>query len=207
MARPPNADSAVTYDTIRDAALALLEADGVRGVAVRGVARQAGVGVGTVRYYFASTDAMLEACLDGYHAQLIALEDRMLAVIRSSPTPQAAVTDGIRAAYELLAARPALVRLRLLLSSRSGGLAKPRRTRERRSFLDKTSALLSELVGKPVDDVRLIVDSLVRVIGSYAACSDAEASDITREADPATARARLHDHTIAMCQALLFPTR
>ena len=204
MGRPANADSSATFENIRDAALRLLNREGMEAVSVRRVAKEAGVAMGTLRYYFPSRGALLEACLDSYHQRLVTLEEHMTAHLRNSDDPRAAVADTIRAAFATIKMQPELQRLRLLTSMRQGELPKQRRIHLRGPFLRNAGAVLSEHSDNPANDMRMVVDSVMRLVAWYAACSDDETRDVSGEDSVEAAREKLQEHVIKVALRLIF---
>ena len=78
MARPVDADSAHTYDSIVRAALDVLNDVGLpEKLSMRKVASAAEVSPGTIQYYFGSKTDLLEACLDGYYQRLTLLAGQL----------------------------------------------------------------------------------------------------------------------------------
>ncbi len=82
-------------ELILDAALSLLARDGVSGLSIRAVAREAGVALGLVGYYFDDKASLIRAALRRVGEQDLALLD---------PDPALAPSDRLRAALRRVAA-------------------------------------------------------------------------------------------------------
>lgn len=204
MARPVNADSAVTFEAIRRAALALLQEEGQEAVSVRRVAERAGVGMGTLRYYFPRREDLTEACFDLYHEQLLALQEQMAERLRGAADPVAAVADVVRMTYRILLAQPHVHRLRVMTSIQHGELSEQRRHSVRRPFLDNTAKVLAEVTGMGAERLRMMTDTIIRMVSWYAATSAAEQMDITNAASPEEARAAIEAHVVDVAVQLVF---
>lgn len=95
-ALPPPADAA---DRIVHATLACIEQDGIDGLTVRSIAREAGVNIAAINYYFRSKDQLvalaLERMLDhGMRDPLVEL-DRLLAAGKALRPALVAVLDAV----------------------------------------------------------------------------------------------------------------
>ncbi len=196
--------SAVTFEAIRSAAIAILQREGSDALTVRRVAKEAGVGMGTLRYYFPTSAELLEACLDHYHAGLSNLEQQMIAAIRGSSEASKVVERAVRAAYQLAMSQPDMHRLRLTTAVKKGELPRLRRDRSRTPFRENSAKALQAANANPPSDLRLIVDSLMRLVSHYAACSDDEVLDICEAKSPKAARAELENHLVATAHRLIF---
>lgn len=204
MARPKNADSSVTFEAIQKAARSALQRGGVDGLTIRAVAKGAGVSIGTVRYYFSNKDALIEGCLDHYHERLVQLETTMIGRVVGAKNPREAIASGIRAVFDLLQAEPEMVRLRLVTTARMGEFPMSRRGRQRRPVVKNTINMLKLLPGLRPQNLQLTIDAMVRLITSYAACSEDEIRDIVGDQDPVVGRAQLREYSVALCLRMLF---
>ncbi|HHH10610.1 MAG TPA: hypothetical protein ENK23_00845 [Sorangium sp.] len=100
--------------------------------------------------------------------------------------------------------QPELQRLRLLTSMRQGELPKQRRIHLRGPFLRNAGAVLSEHSDNPANDMRMVVDSVMRLVAWYAACSDDETRDVSGEDSVEAAREKLQEHVIKVALRLVF---
>src|SRR5690606_7202378 len=114
---------------------ALLEEGGPQALSLRGVARHAGMSVGSVGYYFESLEALTEACLDLHYARIQELAQTHLAELATG-TPLSDVSRAAaRAFYFYALEERALLRLQLATSAQRGGLPERRRLGDQRMML------------------------------------------------------------------------
>jgi AcrR family transcriptional regulator len=97
---------------ILEAAIALLARDGISGVSMRAVAREAGVALGLVNYHFADKTSLIRAALHRVEAQDLAMvtpgpalapEDRLLAALRAFAEPELLTTEYLSLRLQLWA--------------------------------------------------------------------------------------------------------
>ena len=179
MARPANADSAETIARIIAAALdELAQQDEPTAPALRAVAKRAGVGLGTIQYYFESKETLLEACLDGYHERLAALAGSLTSSLKQGDSPSTTAIDLVDAAVAALFAfarkERGLLRFRAAATFSRGELA-PLRQRDFMGGLSQLAAdALAAHVNVPLLDARLAVHAMSATIVRFALMSDAE---------------------------------
>ncbi len=202
--RPENADSAATFEKIRAAALKIVQESGVEALSIRRVAKDAGVSIGTLRYYFDTREALVEGCLDCYHERLLTLEQSMTELLLASQDPRAAVASIVRAIFPFLSLQPELHRLRLLSTLQQGQVTEERRAHMHPLFLKNAATALTASSGKSPAELRLVVDSIMRMISWYAACSDDELCYVTDEVKPSDARETLREHCVKVALTLVF---
>lgn len=202
--RPSNSDSSATYDLILTQARALLKGEGMEAVTVRKVAGLAGVGSGTLRYYFATHEELLEACLDSYHEGLRELQTKLSTELLSATSPRAAIRFCIESIFDYLEENAECARMRSILTTRKGGVPTSRHAHFRGPFLDGAAMVLSKVSNKPLRDMRLVADAANRLISSYAIASDAEACHVTGLPDVADARKELRTYSVKLCCQLVF---
>ncbi len=203
MARPTDADSAKTLETIQGAAMDILQTDGPEGLSFRKVAKAAGVGLGTVRYYFATQEELLEACLDGFQDRLVDLERQWVAVLADADDIDEALRQAMRATCLLVWANQPLLRLRMMDSVQKGGLNPRRRRNQRDPFFRNVAGVLAEHAGRSADDLRLVIDTVMRLVSWYGAIDDDEACNVADLADVGAARERLMEHCVQTALQLL----
>jgi TetR/AcrR family transcriptional regulator, cholesterol catabolism regulator len=97
---------------ILDAALALLSRQGISGVSMRAVAREAGVALGLVHYYFEDKTSLVRAALHRIEEQDVALvepdssmppDDRLRAALRRIADPEFLTTEYLSLRLQLWA--------------------------------------------------------------------------------------------------------
>jgi AcrR family transcriptional regulator len=106
---PKQSRSRVTVSTILDAAIRILDQDGVDAFTTTRVAEVAGVSVGTLYQYFKNRDSILDALQDREFERATEFMLRVLA--QSHASPERLARSVIAGLLELYAACPALHRL------------------------------------------------------------------------------------------------
>lgn len=176
MARPVDADSAETHERILAAALEEIEERGGPHVSFRGVAARAGLSTGTVQYYFGSKDELLEACLDGYHARMADVVDRLVAMAKArTDEPRPVLEEAVRTLLRFVETEHALVTLRLALNETQGELP-PSRQQEFLGFLlHRVADVIADLgVGLERQELVLTTQALTAVVVRFARLSEGE---------------------------------
>lgn len=99
-------------DRILDAAIDLLAREGISGVSMRAVAREAGVALGLVNYHFADKTSLIRAALHQVEEQDLAMmdpdrslppEDRLLAALHRFAEPEFLTTEYLSLRLQLWA--------------------------------------------------------------------------------------------------------
>lgn len=127
-------------ERILDATLAVLARDGVAGVSMRAVAREAGVSLGLANYHFEGKTALISAAL-----QRIGEKDMDLVAPPEGMEPAAALRHALRLAVDTSFLTPAYLSLRLQLWSLAGvdeAYAEINRSAQGR-YLDGLAALIA----------------------------------------------------------------
>lgn len=134
------AEAAPTDERILDATLTVLARDGVAGVSMRAVAREADVALGLANYHFDGKTALISAALER-----IGEKDLELVTEPESMEPVGALRQSLRRALDPAFLTPAYLSLRLQLWSLAGvdeAYAAINRAAQRR-YLDGLAALIS----------------------------------------------------------------
>jgi len=206
MARPPDADSAETYERILDAALDEVCATVPRnGISMRKVATRAGVSLGTLQYYFEHKTGLLEACLDAYYERLDALGRSLVAQAAQEPEGDVSVlvAHAVRSFYDFIHAERPLIELRRVTNALRG---EPHRSDRFLSHVIAAAAeALTPRVALSSADLRLSILSAEAIIVRMALIGDNEREALTGlTGDEADAAIRTHAVTAAL--RLLQPT-
>jgi len=176
--RPPDADSAKTYDAILAAALREIDAtDPPTGISVRKVAERAGVSLGTLQYYFAKKADLLEACLDDYHERLRGLATSLMQKALGSDPPlagRAFVETVVRAFHRFTRENRGLLHLRIITNVVNGELPERRRNSMLGQQLGSAVKVLAPDVGIPAEDIALTVQVFAIGLSRVALMSDDE---------------------------------
>src|SRR5688572_24238262 len=113
MARPVQADAALTRRRVLASALAMFAEHGVDGVSIREIAAAAGVSLATVHHYFGSKEELYAACIDSMYEELVAMRPKLAAELGKGGKPAELIDRIVRAAFRF--AREHQVEMRLLM--------------------------------------------------------------------------------------------
>jgi AcrR family transcriptional regulator len=181
MARPPNADSARTVDSIITAALAVIaESRRVDDLSLRQVAQRAEVGLSTVQYYFATRDALLEACLDGYHQRLVALANELSASLEQAGDGRAAQLEKtVRAFFRFALREKTLIQLRVSTTLTHREQRTLARDELGAMIIREAANTLAPHTGATVLEARFAIHAMSAMIVRCALSSDVEVKTLT----------------------------
>lgn len=181
MARAKDADAPATRAAILRAAHEVLEElDSPTKVSLRQVALRAEVSLGTLQYHFKNKEALLEACLDGYHERLGALAQRFI-MAANDPTAdrQTFIADATRTIYRFIREERAAVKLRLVTTTAKGELSPTRQPEFMGTLLAAAAASIAPFTTVAPLDVRLSIQAMATMVPRYALLSDGELTNIT----------------------------
>ena len=207
MARPPDADSAETYERILAAAVEQVRSTVPRNkISMRRVAEQAEVSLGTLQYYFVNKDSLLEACLDGYYERLGATGAELLAHAKANQDApvETVVTHTVRAFYGFIREEQALTELRILTNALRGELHPRRQDRFLRQIIGAAAKTLAPRVGLTEVELRLSIQTVVNTAVRMALLSDGERESLTGTSG-AEALAVVEAHVIDAALRLVCP--
>lgn len=209
MARPPDADSAETYERILAAARDEVRSTVPRnGISMRRVAERADVSLGTLQYYFDNKAGLLEACLDGYYERLGALGSELLAHAASGPDGGVTglIEHAVRSFYRFVQAEEALIELRLITNALRGELHPQRQDRFMGQVIGAAAKALAPQVALDEAELRLSIQSLVSMLIRMALLSEGERESLTGQTGE-DAQAAVEAHVVAAAVRLLHPGR
>lgn len=148
---------------LADAGLAVLAAEGARGLTHRSVDRAAGVAIGTASNYFASRDALFAALGDRIYERLAPTEDPLAEAAPTHETLLGYLRDIWRRLHANRELTIALLELRLEASRRPGLAQSMRETLERnfRSDVDFNRARALPGDEREILLLHLAIDGLV----------------------------------------------
>jgi len=205
MARPPDADSAETYERILAAARDEVRATVPRnGISMRRVVERAEVSLRTLQYYFDNKAGLLEACLDGYYERLGALGAELLARVGDHGDVDTLIADAVRAFYRFVQTEQALIELRLLTNALRGELHPQRQDQFMGQIIGAAAKALSPQVALDETELRLSIQSLVSLLIRMALLSEGERESLTGVTGP-DAEAAVQAHVVAAALRLLHP--
>ncbi len=197
MARAKDADPAATHDAIVAAALELLaEVDHPSQLSMRRVAQRAELSLGTVQYYFASKDALVEACLDGYHDRMGVLGQALIAKAMDPGSDRDGfIAHAVREMYRFIRRERAAVGLRMAATVAQGELAPERQEELLGAFIAAAAAALAPFAKVSEFDARLSIQAMATMMVRFARLSDGEVASLTG-LEPAEGRAAIEDYCV-----------
>lgn len=156
-----------THDRILGVADQIVRQDGWPALSIRRVARDAGVSVGTVQYYFASAAELLDAVTEPWHRGVRDAFSASLVDINGGADAAERLLDlGIQV-YELARLhRPLLVARRTDTNER--GHVAPRRAGSLEQWLDKGSQLAAQHIGGTPFEWRMNLQCIEFIILGFA---------------------------------------
>jgi AcrR family transcriptional regulator len=199
--RPRDADSEQTHARIMQAAHALLEESGPDAVSLRGVARRAKMSVGSVSYYFASRDELVETCLDEHYGRLSAIATRHLDELATGKPIEAVMRDAARELYFFAFEERALVRLQLASHVEHGGLPPERIQSFHRRVFEAIAKRAGPLIAHPRP--WLAIQTLVYAVVRFATLSSFERRLYTSTETDSEANAIIADHVAELTVRIL----
>lgn len=205
MGRRASSDSAETFDRIVAAATRILTESGAAQLTLRRVASETGLRLGTVQYYFASKDALVERVLSEHSARLFARLDAVRAALASGADLEEVIVAGVRALYRQRSDERETYRLRVLWSiSSSGeqgqGLVLLREMQQMARLLDE-HAHIGEL------ESRFIVHTISVLISRYSIHPEAELRTLLGVGDETDLHGAVEAHLGTVTRALVRDAR
>jgi AcrR family transcriptional regulator len=170
---------------------------------VRQVAARAGVSLGTIHYYFATKESLLEACLDAYYARFATLVAG-LAPHLDTTEPRGAIDLVIRGLYRFAVAERHSLKLRAKINTHIGHLEPQRARHVRGPMLDAFSARIAAMGGLEVHEARLTIQTMTGLIMHFALLADVDVEQIAGAGGEAGRRI-LEDHVARVALRLVFP--
>ncbi len=204
MPRPKEADSAETYERILSATLRVLEEQrDPKMPSLRTVAERAGVSLGTLHYYFATKDDLVEASLDGYYERLGELGSRLIDDVgryEGRELVERAVDQMFRFARQ----ERGLLRLRVASTSKRGELHPTRQREFMGSMAEHAVEALRPHLQVAEGDARLAIHAMSALVARFALMSDSEMSLATGKSGAAAADA-IADYVVRAGRRLVRP--
>ncbi|MGH7297691.1 MAG: TetR/AcrR family transcriptional regulator [Polyangiaceae bacterium] len=190
MARPVNADADATRRRMLGKAVELFAERGLGSTSVRDVASAAGVSLAMVHHYFGSKDDLYDACIDATYEELSAMKDELARELAAAAPLDALLTRAVGACYRFALEHRTAVRL-LVRAAVSSGELNPRGRRLLLEALDLVSTAVGARLGRPPEELRLPLQSVVFLVARYAAQADAETAAVVGV--PARDRRKAHE--------------
>lgn len=204
VARPVDADSARTYDSIVAAGLVLLKSTSDPAtLSLRKVAELAGLSAGTLHYYFPVKEDLLEACLDAYYERLGSVARELVALFASSGDSAALIDQAARRMYRFVEDERVLVSLRLTTNAMRQELH-PRRLAFMGMMIDEAVRVLAPHAQLSPVEIRLTVHLLSNTFVRFALLVDEELVAVTGKSGDG-ARRQVEDFAANAAIRLLRP--
>ena len=179
MARPVDADSARTYDSIVRAALDVLAEAGLpERLSMRKVAAAAEVSPGTIQYYFGSKTDLLEACLDGYYQRLTATAGQLTSTMHEREGA-ALVEHVARSLFRFARRERALIKLRMATNAQRGELHPNRQPEFLGSMIVEAAKSFAPHITVDQLHARLAIQSMSSIMARMALLTDSELECLT----------------------------
>jgi AcrR family transcriptional regulator len=206
MARPIHADAEATRRRILAAANRLFSDGGIGSTSMRMIAGEAGVSVAMVHHYFGSKADLYGACVSGIYAELNTLRGELEAAFAGASDVDQVLETAVRRTYRFAREHRSVVQLLMRNVLDTGALDPEHREQVQIPFLERGSALLASLLGRPVKDARLRLLSITYLVVRFALNTREEQARITTgagadEVDPDHV---VEDHLVAAARALLW---
>ena len=179
MARPVDADSAHTYDSIVRAALDVLNEVGLpEKLSMRKVASAAEVSPGTIQYYFGSKTDLLEACLDGYYQRLTLLAGQLGGSMQGRQGSEF-VEYVARTLFRFARRERALIKLRMATNAQRGELHPQRQPEFLGAMIVEAAKSFAPHITVDQLHARLAIQSMSSIMARMALLTDSELECLT----------------------------
>ncbi len=208
MSRPANVDSAQTRLRILEAASGLFSQHGSGHTSIRDVAKRSKVSVATVHFHFGSKDRLWDACIDAMNVELASLQVDLVASLQEGKGDDARLDSAVRAVYRFALRHQPAIRLLLRNVLETGEIGTRNREERLLPFLDGAATLLESWTSRNAAELRLVLQTLVFLVGRYAIGSTRElaaAAGLPANAKPEKIQARIEDHLADTAARLLAP--
>ncbi len=190
MSRRANADSSATFEHILDSARRILKRcnGNVSNLSFRALANEAKLSHGTIRYYFQTREALVEALLEAHYADLNRVADAAEAALNHAP--DAAIPGVLRRIVTQLychCAESTDVALRMSIPSET-------RLHYVTHYFTRMVPPIAQRSGADANTVRLVFHSVMFALVRYATLEDAERQLVTLAAAPEDAHELIAQH-------------
>jgi AcrR family transcriptional regulator len=195
-------------DSILRAAAEVLDQHGQRGLSLRRVAARAAISLGTVQYYFATKDALIEAILDEPFEQIFALGPEATALLGESNVLDV-IEQTIRRAYRFARKFRSSVRLNMWLVLDRGAFDQRRKHGEE-ALMEAWVALLSGGFEISRMEARMLAKSIIASAARFVSVTDDELRRIVgsdASTDIESVHRKVEDHLVELARRFLAPAR
>jgi AcrR family transcriptional regulator len=179
MGRPIQANAEATRTRIRESAVKLFAVQGQAATTTREIARASGVSLAMVSHYFGSKQGLYTACVDAMYDELAEASVRLGGAMSHEASPSSILETAVRECFQLARTRRDAIRLILRKLLDDGELDPRRREDTLLPFLNATSRLFGDATGRPAEELRLPLQSLVYLTVRHALNTEEELRLIT----------------------------
>ena len=148
MARPAQANAAMTQARILGAAMRRFAEEGTGNVSIRAIAADAGVTLATVHHYFGSKEQLYNACIVMMYAELERLRDQLEPAFDEVDGPDALIEHVVRQGFRFAWSHRGAIRLLMRTIIDAGHIEYQHRQQVHLPFLDQASRLLARMFEK-----------------------------------------------------------
>lgn len=198
-----NENATEMVERIVAAARDVVRQEGAAALTIRRVARATGQSVGTVGYYFASKQALIDACLDPQNelvfAQIGVLRQRLGAEGADVPLLFA---QAVRLMFSIHRSMRETLRLRMLTLLQQRELPDRTRSTFMHSALDQLGVALSEALEVDIVTARLYVQSVSTLVMRYALFLPDDLAAVVGEQSADAAAVRTEEHIVWVARTL-----
>lgn len=204
MGRPANTDASETRRRVLGAAGRLFAENGSNGASVRDIAAAAQVTGATVLHHFGSKEKLYDATVDAMYAELGAIRDEIQPGLAVAGTEfEATVEAAMRAIFRSARGHQGAIRLLLRHVIDTGEIGTARREASLLPFLDAGAQLFAAQTGRAEDELRLVLQSLVFLVGRFAISSPREAAAVAGVKGEKAAFAAIEDSLVDTARRML----
>ena len=179
MARPAQADAAVTKQKVLESAATLFAELGEGNTSMRAIAGGAGVSLGTVHHYFGSKAKLYDACIDAMYGELGTLWDELQNEILDLSDLIQVSEHVIRRGFLFARRNHLAIRLVMREVVDNGEVSAERRARFVDPFFERITVAMGEMLGREKIEIRLMCQSAVNLVVRYALSSEHELEIVT----------------------------
>ena len=205
MSRPVNADSDKTRNRILESATVLFAERGVGQTSVRDVASKANVSLAMVSHYFGGKDGLYDACVEAMFAELSSMREILATELELDAETSAPLEElfvlAVHVMFRFACDHRTAVRL-LIRDAVSSGEVSPTGRKMLLETMSLITHALSKRIGRPANELRLPLQSIVFLIARYAAQAENElcvvAGFSTKEKEKARAAVEAHLARVAL---------
>lgn len=205
MARPKNASAPETRRRLVGVAGELFATRGLGEVSLREIAKAANLTAPAVLHHFGSKEGLYEECIAALDERLSAMRGEIAAAVAGASDVDSALESAVRAIFGVARRNQAAIKLLLRHVADTGEIGTGRRERQLLPFLAHGATLFAGLTGRRENELRLVLQSMVFLVGRWAVVSPREAIAVTGVRGPQKAFAAIEAHLVDVAKRQLVP--